>query len=356
MFNIVTDFEGANLQVLGIDGDTINVEVEQRDTVENWFFWCFKVEGAEGKTLTFKFNYDFRVGYLGPAVSYDLKSWHWQYEDGNHSGEQFTYTFAEDEKEVYFAHDFVYRPELFFDFCKNNNLRVKEFCVSEKERSVPYLEFGKGNETILLSARHHACESTGNFVLEGVIEEGLKTLADKFKFIVIPFVDYDGVIAGDQGKARNNHDHNRDYVENEAPRYSVTAKIRSLVESENVRFAFDFHSPWHLGGGNDAVFIPYKFDDAPTLMRLKRFSLAFEEQNSDDALPHFTKDDIQPNKGWNNVGTPCFGTFWGNHGAELSFTLETAYYLAGGVPFSAKKAKQTGKNFIKALVKYLEKQ
>ncbi len=353
MFKIDKDFEGANLKIISINENEVLIDTELRDTVGDWFFWCFKVTGAAGETIKFKFPSKARVGYFGAAVSYDFENWHWQYNDATHSGAEFEYSFGEDENEVYFAHDMVYRPERFFRFAKNHGFTVREWCKSEAGRSVPYIEFGQGGETILLSARHHACESTGNYVLEGVIEALKSKLSDAFRVICVPFVDYDGVVDGDQGKNRNNHDHNRDYAESEPARYASVAKIRELVEKEKVRFAFDFHSPWHIGDRNDSVFIPIKhYGDA--LKRITRFSSIFEEESTSSGLPHFAGNNILPDVDWNKFGAPCFGTFWGVHGAELAFTLETAYFSASGVPFSAEGAKKTGENFVRALEKYIK--
>ncbi len=354
MYRIDTDFEGANLKVLSASRNEAKIDVELRDTVGDWFFWCFRVRGAAGKTIKFKFPNNARVGYFGAAVSYDLKNWHWQYEDSGHNGSEFEYSFAEDEDEVYFAHDMVYRPERFFRFANGHGFEIKEWCKSEKGRSVPYIEFGEGKETILLTARHHACESTGNYVLEGVLKALKNNLSDKFRVICVPFVDYDGVMDGDQGKNRNNHDHNRDYIESESPRYASVARIRELAECEKVRFAFDFHSPWHLGGANDTVFIPIKhYGDA--LKRITRFSNIFEEASADSGFPHFAYDNFLPDVDWNKYGAPCFGTFWGRRGAELSFTLETAYFTASGIRFDTEKAVETGENFVNALTKYTER-
>lgn len=50
-------------------------------------------EGAEGKTITFKFQKN-RLGYFGPAVSYDLKDWHWL---DRVDGDSFTYHFDEND-------------------------------------------------------------------------------------------------------------------------------------------------------------------------------------------------------------------------------------------------------------------
>lgn len=76
---------------------------------------------------------------------------------------------------------------------------------------------GKDAKNILLTARHHACEAIASYALEGFLEEALsdtpmgRAFREKYALHVVPFVDLDGVEAGDQGKGRKPHDHNRDY-------------------------------------------------------------------------------------------------------------------------------------------------
>ena len=68
---------------------------------------------------------------------------------------------------------------------------------------MPYVTFGEGERTLLLTARHHACESTGSYVLEGVLDTLLREPIPNTRVICVPFVDYDGVIDGDQGPEKN---------------------------------------------------------------------------------------------------------------------------------------------------------
>lgn len=354
MYKILTDFDGANLKILNQTEKGAEIEVELRDTVGDWFYWCFKVVGAAGKTLTFTFPSKYRVGYYGAAVSYDLENWHWQHTTPDFDGDSFTYTFAPDENEVYFAHDMLYRPQRFFEFAKVNNLEIKTLCKSENGRNVPYIDIGNGEEVILLTARHHACESTGSYVLEGVLQSFLKSEAlSKYRMICIPMVDFDGVVDGDQGKNRNGHDHNRDYIANEASSYTATAKIREFADKLNIKYAFDFHSPWHLGAEHDTVFLPYKIPEMQK--KLNSFSKLFEKEITADALPHLANDDLLPNEKWNKAVTPGFANYMGKSGAELSSTLETPYFIAKGTEFTPERAIETGHCFIKALEKYDKK-
>ena len=57
----------------------------------------------------------------------------------------------------------------------------------------------------------------------GVLQHLLESGNRDYRYIVVPFVDYDGVIDGEQGKFRFPHDHNRDYMDN--PIYPETRAV-----------------------------------------------------------------------------------------------------------------------------------
>ena len=59
------DFVSGNIEVLDIREDTVTLANELRDTRadRDWFYWAFRVKGAQGKTVTFQFPHIKRVGY-----------------------------------------------------------------------------------------------------------------------------------------------------------------------------------------------------------------------------------------------------------------------------------------------------
>ncbi len=347
------DFTGGNIEIREIVGDEILIKNQIRDTTEDWFYWAFCVEGAQGRELAFRFDKKW-IGYHGPAVSHDLENWHWLgSENPSSASDSFVYRFGPEEACVYFAHNMLYHPSRFEAFCRERGLKAESLCRSEKGRDVPYISFGIGKETVLLTVRHHACEATGNYVLEGVIEELLGREIPGLRVIAVPFVDYDGVVCGDQGKSRNPWDHNRDYDPAREALYRTVGAIRKIAADEKIRYAFDFHSPWHLGGENDRVFIPLKHIESGK--EDARFSELFEKSISPGSLPYHAADNFPPNCKWNASGTPCFGNYmYHAAGAELAFTLETPYFTASGRVFGPKEARETGRCFARALRCYHE--
>ena len=344
------NFVGGNILVKEIVGDTVYLENELRDTEIDWFYWAFCVEGAQGKTVTFKMQKN-RVGYFGPAVSHDLKEWHWL---ENCKGEEFTYTFGEDESKVYFAHDMLYHPDRFLEFAEKKGLKVDTLCTSRKGRATPCVTFGEGRLSILLTARHHACEATGSYVLEGVLEELADSPIEDCTVFCVPFVDYDGVVDGDQGKSRAPHDQNRDYDLNEASIYAETAAIREYADKKGCNLAFDFHSPWHKGGRNDWVFIVQTLPER--VERLNLFGNILEGKITPDAMGYKKSNDIAPYTEWNNPSSQIWRYMTARPECDLAFTLETAYFGTPDNKVSQDRLVELGHCFGKAIKEYIKEQ
>ena len=246
----------------------------------------------------------------------------------------------------------LYHPSRFRKFADRNGIAVKDFCKSGKGRDVPCVELGDGNRRIVLTARHHACESTGNYVLEGVLEELHREPIPGFSVFCVPFVDYDGVIDGDQGKNRSPYDHNRDYNETKEAIYPTVAAIRRYVADNTVAFGFDFHSPWHCGGVRDKCFIVQKRKEE--LAQLNRFGELFEACMTPEAFGYTHENDYPPDHGWNHSDTPTFASYvLGQEGTELAFTLETAYFGTKEHMFTPKSIIENGRCFARALRQYI---
>ena len=343
--SITTNFTGGNIIIEGVEGNEIHVKCDLRTTFTDWFYWAFCVEGAQGKTLRFCFDVD-RIGYYGPAVSGDLSSWRWLTPDGVEDHLSFTYAFNDGEDKVYFAHNMLYHPDRFLRFAESKKLCVKEFCVSEKGRSIPFTQFGDGDKLILLTARHHACESTGNYILEGVLDYLADADITGYTVICVPFVDYDGVVDGDQGKNRAPYDHNRDYTD--TPLYSAVRGLKTIVDNNPVIFAVDFHSPWHYGGDHDFVFIVQNNPEKVDLYQ--RFGKMLEEYRTDECL----KYDRTKQTTWQHETYRQFAGYTDRNPACIAgFSLETTYFGEKDNIFNEKSALAFGRIFGQVMLDFI---
>ncbi len=347
---ITTNFSGANLKTARIVGQTVFLENNCDGFADDWFYFAFCVEDAEGQTLTFQFDSPNRIGYAGAAVSHDLKEWHWS--NSRIDGATFTYSFSKGENRVYFAHDMLYSPKRLMDFAKRIGLSVQTLGKSRKGREIPCFSFGEGERSIVLTARHHACESTGSYVLEGVLETLYHRPIPHTRIFCVPMMDYDGVCDGEQGKGRLPHDHNQDYDPDETPLYETTAAVRAYIEQYAVGLGFDFHSPWHLGGKNDQIFLVRKA--LQPMERADRFSALLMQSVTPQAMRYDSANDMPANSDWNRDTAPTFASYilkkpW----ADLAVTLETCYFGEDDNRFTQDKGIAFGRCFAEALRKYL---
>ena len=340
-------FVGGNIRVVSEEGDTVFLENELRDTVGDWFYWAFCVEEAAGRTVTFRFG-PTRLGPFGPAVSRDLV--HWQWLDPL-DGDSFTYTFSDDAP-VYFAHNMVYPVSRFDTLCEKHGWKKETFCLSARGREIPCITVGAGEKKILLTARHHACESTGSYVLEGVLDALASYLPEDFSIFCVPYMDYDGVLDGDQGKNRAPYDHNRDYAFDADAVHPACAALRRFIDTENIVLAFDFHSPYHCGGANDHCFIVQK--DFGRLARINRFGEILAESMTEEAFLYEKAWDHAPGLTWNKDNTPTvIYRVLHRDTADLAFSLETAYFGTENNRFTAERGVETGRCFADAMRTYI---
>ncbi len=338
-------FIGGNIFVDRIEEQHVYLRNEQRDTVavngKDRFYWAFVVEGAEGQELTFHFGKR-RLGIWGPAVSHDLVEWHWldQNEDNT-----FTYRFGENESKVYFAHHILYHPTHFYAFAKRNGLTVEEFCKSRKGSSVPCLKFGVGERSIILTARHHACESVSGYLLEGLVEALLDNPIENTRVLVVPFVDYDGVMEGDQGKNRYPHDHNRDYIDE--PIYPEIRALIDYADKYGCHYGFDFHSPGH---SDKRIFMMASIKPE----KIHRFSDILVEEYLEGGLRYAAEKQVE----WKTLDPHepmrTFNNYMSSRPEnELALTLEVTYTGSEAYKLTADSLRVFGHSFANALRRYV---
>lgn len=184
--------------------------------------------------------------------------------------------------------------------------------VSEQPRPVPLLLLGNrdAKQHIVLTARHHSCESAASYLLEGLLEyflqSGASPVLDRFLIHAVPFIDIDGVENGDQGKHRIPHDHNNDY--RDTPLYRSTVALMEYARQLRLVAAVDFHCPYKWGKRND----------------------------------------------WNFPRDTMCSRFFSRMGARLACTFEFPYFGAER-PYTIPNMRNFGKDFACALESYLSK-
>jgi hypothetical protein len=361
------DFPGGNIIVDKIDGDKVAVQQDLRDTAGEWFYWQFRVRGAQGRTVTFQFSKQV-IGVLGPAFSLDQgASWDWVGRKAV-QGNSFQYAFPADAKDVRFCVSIPYMETDLRKFVARHesspNLKVVDHCGTSKGRRVERLHVGRLDGTapirIILTARHHACEMIASYTLEGVLEEALSDpwYKEKVEIAAVPFMDKDGVEDGDQGKNRKPRDHNRDYSGESL--YASTRAMRDFApkwSDGKLKLAMDFHCPTLRGPNNETTYFVGNENDN-SWNRIQKLSELLEAGLTTPGI-YRVKDNMPYGVGWNKASNFTQGLSFGRWAVDLAgnpagTTLEVSYANSNGVTITAASARALGRDLARAIRKLLE--
>ncbi|MEX0744083.1 MAG: M14 family zinc carboxypeptidase, partial [Phycisphaeraceae bacterium] len=323
-----------------------------------------------GRTARVRFTHPHCLTRGGACVSADGgRTWRWHAATLDPQLEGFDYTFAADGP-VRFALAIPYTQADFdawlTDHRPHPDLRVETLCTTEAGRAVELLRLGRevddAPHRVAVIARQHCCESLASFELEGLMEAVLadddagRWLRDNVAWAVVPFMDKDGVEAGDQGKNRQPHDHNRDWVEG---RYPSVRAVRELIADwsadDGVSLTLDLHCPWLRGEHNEDIYIVGSSN--PAVWREQQAFAAHLERVNDSPLPYEAAKTLPHGQAWNVGGSAeptSFGRWSANvAGAPLAATIEFPYALAGGATITADAARAFGRSVARAVREYL---
>lgn len=380
VLTVDADFPGGNIVVERMEGDEVFLHQDLRDTTRDWFYWCFRVRGAQGRSLTFTFTQSNVIGVRGPAVSLDQGlTWRWLGASCV-QGKSFTYSFdsagAEASEEVRFSFGMPYLQEHLEQFLSSHSsnqfLKVESLCVSRKGRNVERLHLGCAHREpaarVLLTCRHHCCEMMANYSLQGLMESLLSErkefawLRENVEFMIVPFMDKDGVEDGDQGKQRHPHDHNRDYT-GDKPGDSIYPEVRAIRDllpewsAGLLRIALDLHCPYIRGTHNEVIYLVGSRSEHHAQQQV-RFAETLESVAQGE-LP-FRADDLLPyGKAWNTASNYGSGRSFANWAQDfpemkLASTIEIPYANAHGVEVNQETATAFGVDLARAIQAYLQ--
>ncbi|MBR2025806.1 MAG: hypothetical protein IKA07_01580 [Alistipes sp.] len=346
--------------------DTVYVHQSLRGSKKAWFYWAFRVRGAQGKKLTFVFTKSFAICERGPVVSLDKgKSYEYLAEEGS-TPHSFTYTFPDDAKEVWFYECHPYTPEMWEAFLKaphKGEFEIGVLCKTRKGRDVPFFRMTPRNSkpkfSVVLSARHHCSEAPAMYALEGLVATFLEDselgdwLRENVELTVVPFVDMDGAVEGDQGKWRLPHDHNRDYTEF---LYPETAALASLIAETEPQMFLDFHNPKLYKYNDNYIYTPYKEYNGVAELNFS----ALIEKYQEGGLKYQTSDNLPYGTSWNAKHNYTDGmnvTTWvatNIKTIEIVRTFEFPFAYSNGEFVYPNKLRKFGHGMARALRAYVE--
>ena len=374
-----------NVVVEGISGDTVRLRQDLRDTKGGWFYWAFRVKGAQGRTLKFSFTDKYGggpVGVRGPVVSTDGGKTFSYPLDGKSRPNGFTYTFGPNDAEVLFyeCHPYVRANwDAFVAKCARQGggaLRTGKYfvaetlCTSRKGADVPCARFGCSDHEpkfrVFMSARHHCSETMASWVLEGVGEVFLadddlgRWLRANVELMMVPFTDYDGAQAGDQGKNRAPHDHNRDYVEFRYPETKAITEWIGRHAGGKLDIFLDVHCPWIRGKYNEWLYTPWKDPQiVPDMQAEHRYSQLLEALQC-GTMRYRAADDLPFGVAWNkgaNYSQGWSAVIWACKkvkGLKVARTYEVPFANANGAVVTPETCRELGHDTAKVFKAFLD--
>ncbi len=369
-------FPGGNIVVERIEGDDAFLRQDLRDTEGWWFYWYFRARHAGGRTVRVHFTNKSAFGPQGPAYSLDGgATWAWLGLQRSNTSERppqdgFVFRVPAKAADARFSFAIPYLESNLRQFLDRHRsspaLKTGVLCKTAQGRSAEVLYLGRlaapSDYRLALTCRHHACESTASFVLEGLLDSILAENETGQWFrrhaavAVIPFVDKDGVEGGDQGKNRKPHDHNRDYAGQSI--YSTVAAIKRLLpewSGGRLDMAIDLHCPYlgdsliqFIGGPDEAIW-----------RRTLKLSQCLESCQS-GPLRHDAKRNVPFGTGWNQGAALKSASFagWasGLPNAHIATSIEIPYAQVGRTPVTCDAARALGRDLAEAIKTYLEKE
>lgn len=363
---IETDFPYGNLLVKEMHDRDAVIAVEQRDSPNSWFYWCFRAVFNEKGEYRFRFDEPNKIGTRGPAVSYDNGlTWEWLGRDlMDDTGCSFVYSYDGKKGPVLFCMGMQYLPLHLERFLKNHEdspfLKKEILCRSRKGRDVELLKIREAGmnppHKLLLASRHHCCEMMATYVLEGILQEALENaeLRRTFEIFAVPFVDRDGVEDGDQGKGRAPRDHARDY--GDSPIYPETAAIMNLMKEERIDCCLDLHCPWIHGEWNENIYFV-----GPSLKIMEEKTKIFAEFLRKEAAGIVPYDgELLPyGTGWNSSANFTQGSPLRDWAIRQPFTLfgasmEIPYANSGETTFHPVMMRGFGRCIARAIVHFTQ--
>ena len=363
-----------NIVVEKIEGDAVTVRQDLRDTKGGWFYWAFRVKGAQGRTLNFSFSDKYGGGpggVRGPVVSTDGGKTFSYPLDGKSRPNGFTYTFGPNDTEVLFYECHPYVRANWDAFVNRHadslgkSFAVETLCKSRTGADVPCARFGCIGRApkfrFFMAARHHCSETMASWVLEGageafLADDGLgRWLRANVELMMVPFTDYDGAQVGDQGKNRRPHDHNRDYIEFLYPETKAITEWVGRHAGGKLDVFLDVHCPWIRGKYNEWLYTPWK---NPMFLRdtlaEQRFSQLLEKMQR-GTMRYRAADDLPYGVAWNkgsNYKQGWSAVIWACkkvEGLKVARTLEVPFANANGAVVTPETCRDLGRDVARTL-------
>lgn len=347
--------------VVAASANGLVLDRDLRDSSGDRWYWHARLTAEQDGTAHIRLARPGLIGRYGPAVrSSDEYDWLWP-SIGSDDAFRVPLTAG---ATVHVSATLPYGPRELAAFRSRtaNALNWAALTSSEGGRPVPIaaVRTAGARRSIVLTARHHACEAMASFVLEGAVSAFLAArqrgdaTASGCDLLAVPFVDVDGVHRGDQGKARLPWDHNRDY--GPVSRYRAVSALRAALNAElRPIYALDLHTPGLRGDIEERPYVVASGDpgDVDTATELLARLNAEDPRRADGAAELLLFDHE-----WNSrlsIGQRCAAAWLRSlPGCRVATTIEYPNAVDYDRPIRAADARNFGAALLRSLLNMIE--
>jgi predicted deacylase len=277
---VSNDFEGARLNTIIRTGNSYTAQISPENIPVNDSAWyAFKIRSKKPQTIQIRLTYTYSKHRYAPKISSDRIHWtavqppDYLHDPTNdsatlrlHVGPDPIYVAGQ---ELFTTQDF---KQWIHDLCKKKFVHSTTIGKSANGKPIVKFEIDEGVSSpayLLVLSRQHPPEVTGTFALISFIDtlcgdtELAKNFRHRFKVVVIPEANPDGVDAGNWRHNLHGVDLNRDWGQFHQPETRVLRdeflRISQLAPG-HIRFGLDFHSTQHdvfyaVEGTNDLTHV-----------------------------------------------------------------------------------------------------
>ena len=245
-------FDGGNIRVVGIRGDTVDLEIV-RDKDSDFYQWFyFRAAGVRGRTITYRIvncgesAYPFGWPGYRTRVSHDLADWR-QAETGYADG-VLTFTDTAPGDLAWFAYFAPYTMEMHERLVARTAATGAAHRVlghTLDGRAIDCFDFPGGDTQVWLYARQHPGESMCEYWMEGALDwltsPAAAALLAKATVHVVPNMNPDGTFRGHLRTNAAGVNLNREWHTPTAERSPEVLCVRNAMDETGVDWAMDVH-------------------------------------------------------------------------------------------------------------------
>lgn len=261
-------FDGARLNgAKYIAGDTIAISIMPENKPINQSPWySFRISSEQNRSITLAMSYDGSAHRYDPKISSDSQSWV--------ALDSTAVNLSDDKKKAFFTVQVENSPLWISAQELMNSTAVSDWCdklcihpsahsftygISAKGRKLHGIDIytgdpSDGRDIILIFSRQHPPEVTGYLAMQPFVSSFLddnilsKDFLEKYRILVFPLINPDGVDLGHWRHNTGGVDLNRDWAHYRQPEVRAVAEyiIKACRQSgSRVILGLDFHSTYH---------------------------------------------------------------------------------------------------------------